>query len=58
MDETGVKLHERVARVETSVDEIKNNHLPHIEAKIDRAFWLLITTLIGVASLLLNLLLK
>ena len=39
----------RLTRVETHLTEIKDNHLPHIEAKLDRATWLLITTLVGLS---------
>ena len=46
----------RLTRLETTVDEIKNNHLKHIEDKIDKITWLIVTGVIGVAANLLNVL--
>jgi hypothetical protein len=43
-------LEERLTCLETKVNEIMTNHLPHIEAKVDRIQWLLIVTLIGVVA--------
>lgn len=43
-----IKLHERVAIVETKVDSLIENHIPHLTAKVDRITWLIIVTLIGV----------
>ena len=53
-----IQVYERIARLETMVSEIKDNHLAHIEARLTWIFGLLITTLIGIVSMLLNLLLK
>lgn len=46
---------ERIVRLETTVAEIKDNHLVHLQSavdkvsdKLDRLDWLLITTLVGV----------
>jgi hypothetical protein len=39
----------RLTAVEVKLEEIKMNHLPHIEQKIDRIMWLLITGLFGIA---------
>lgn len=50
-DETQVNgykltMENRMTKVETTLGEIKNNHLPHIEQKVDRLTWLTVTTLI------------
>ena len=45
----------RITAVETVLDEIRTNHLPHIEKKIDRITLLFITTLIALVT---NLVLK
>jgi tetrahydromethanopterin S-methyltransferase subunit G len=52
-----IKLHERLAKVEEKVDQIMENHLPHIIKKVDALgakFWaiilLLLSTLIGVIA--------
>lgn len=45
----------RMSKLETLVTEIKDNHLAHIQDKLDQFQWLIITTLIGViADLLLR----
>ena len=49
---------ERITRLETKVDEILGNHLPHIQDKIDRIQWLLVTSLVGVIISLVVLLVK
>ena len=45
----------RLATLETSyislvekIDEIKDNHLAHLDAKVDKIQWLLVTTLITI----------
>lgn len=43
-----ISIEHRLTSLETNVREIKDNHLPHIERKIDRAYWFLITTLATV----------
>lgn len=60
-DQTNIKMHERVASLETNVGAILKNHLPHIQITIDKLsykFWwliiLLITNLISVIFLLLR----
>jgi len=59
-----VKIHERVAVLETcykelkeDIQEIATNHLPHIdskirgvEKKIDKMVWLLVITLVGIIT--------
>lgn len=39
----------RLTTVETDVKTIMTNHLPHIQAAVDKIMWLLITTAVGVA---------
>lgn len=39
----------RLTRVETQLEDIRINHLPHLEDKMNRIIWLLVTTLAGVA---------
>lgn len=48
--EDNVKLHERVASLETNVEAIMTNHLPHIQEAVDKLsakFWALIVMLIA-----------
>ena len=49
-----LSIEQRLTCLETTVNEIKNNHLVHIEAKVDRIQWLLIVTLIGLIANLLQ----
>ena len=49
-------MEQRMTRLETIVGEIKDNHLVHIEGKIDKMSWLVITSLIGVVANLVNIL--
>ncbi len=44
-----ITVENRLTTVETHLDEIRENHLPHIQAKVDKIMWLLITILAGVA---------
>ena len=50
-----IDIEGRLTALETKVDEIANNHLPHIQSKVDRIEWLLVVTLVGVVA---NLLVK
>ena len=45
-----IGIEQRLSCLETTVNEIKNNHLVHIEAKIDRIQWLFILTLVGIVA--------
>ena len=52
-----VKIHERVAVLETcykelkeDIEEILTNHLPHLERKVDKMTWLLVITLVGIIT--------
>ena len=52
----GNSIKERLTALEVMVNEIAKNHLPHLETKMDRMSWLLVTTLvsalIGVALII------
>ena len=43
-----ISIENRLTKVETLLDEIVKNHLPHIETKIDRIMWLMVVTFLGV----------
>ncbi len=45
---TNKEIYERITRLEVKVEEIVKNHLPHLEGKVDRIGWLLVTTLISI----------
>mgnify|MGYP001590451749 CR=1 FL=1 len=51
-----LNMEQRMTRLETIVDEIKKNHLVHIESKIDKMTWLVVTSLVGVIANLVNIL--
>lgn len=57
MEEQSYKLsvENRLSKVETTLNEIKDNHLVHLDAKVDRIQWLLVITLVGLVA---NLVLK
>lgn len=51
-----LSIEQRITRVETQLNEIRLNHLPHLESKMDKMIWLIVTTLVGVVvSILLRL---
>lgn len=43
-----IELETRLTSLETKINEIATNHLVHLDAKMDRIQWLVITTLITV----------
>ena len=47
-----IEIENRLTRLEESLTDLKENHVPHLEAKLDRIQWLLITTML---ALLINL---
>ncbi len=49
-----VRIESRITALEVKIAEILENHLPHIEAKVDKLTWLLITNLVAVIFLLLQ----
>ena len=58
VDEYRLNIESRLTCVETKLDEIMQNHLPHIQAKVDKIQWLLVTNLIAVIFLLAQQLLR
>jgi Mg2+ and Co2+ transporter CorA len=51
-------LESRVVRLETKVDEIIDNHLAHIDEKVNWIIGLIVTTLLSVVFFLLKLMVK
>jgi len=49
-----LNIEQRITRVETIVDDIKTNHLVHMEEKIDKLTYLLVASLIGVVANLIS----
>lgn len=49
-----ITIEQRLTCVETKLNEIMTNHIPHLEEKVDRIQWLLIVTLIGVVASLIE----
>lgn len=45
-----MQVENRLTRVEESLEEIKTNHLVHLDAKIDKILWFLLTSFFGLAS--------
>ena len=48
--EDNVKIHERLAVVETNIKAIMKNHLPHIQKTVDKLgskFWAIIILLVA-----------
>ena len=48
-----LSIEQRITRLETKVDDLMENHLPHLQKKIDQIHWLIVTTLttgiVGIA---------
>lgn len=64
-----VKIHERIATLETKVDAVMNNHLPHIQNKVNdigkqvekvdnRTWWILGTLILGFITTIVITLIK
>lgn len=62
MEDNRVEIHERIACLEVKINEVISNHLPHIEAKIERIsgrlWWVLGTVVIGQLAMITLQLLK
>ena len=43
-----IQIETRLTSVETKLEELTSNHLPHIEAKIDRLLWFIMTSAISM----------
>lgn len=59
MTENNRQYDERMIRVEDKIDLVINNHIYHlnskvekVDKKVDKIIWLIITTLIGIVFLL------
>ena len=48
----------RLTALETKLDEVINNHLAHMDAKIDKILWFLITSAFTFATGLIYIILK
>lgn len=48
----------RLTGLEVIVNEIRKNHLPHLQVAVDRIQWLLVTTLVSVVTGVIILLIK
>jgi len=44
----GNTIKERLARLETKIEHLITNHLPHLEKKVDKLIWIIIGGLITV----------
>jgi hypothetical protein len=60
-DNRNLEIESRLTKLETSLDEVKNNHLAHmardikdIAGKIDKIQWFFITSLVGILMLLIR----
>ena len=49
-NEKWIVVEGRLTKVETLLREALENHLPHMDAKIDKILWFLITSFFGLAS--------
>lgn len=45
-----LQIESRLTSLEEGLNEIRINHLPHMDAKIDKILWFLITSFFGLAS--------
>lgn len=43
-------IEHRITKLEVAVEEMLENHLPHLQARVDKIQWLLLTTLAGVVT--------
>ena len=50
MTKKDIETESRLTRIETQISDIVGNHLPHLEAKLDRLQWLIISTLVAVIT--------
>lgn len=54
VNERNVEIENRLTSLETRLEDLITNHLPHLESKIDRIYWLLVTTMIALVINLAN----
>ena len=46
-----IQIHERLTRSETKIDTIMDNHLPHIQAKVDKVdkrVWIVLVSILTI----------
>lgn len=62
IEEHDIKLHERLTSVETNLQTILDNHLPHLQAQLDnlseKLWWVLGTIILGFLTTLVMLYVK
>jgi len=58
MYDRDIQIEKRLSCLETKMDELLNNHLVHLQNRVDKIQWLLITNLIAVIFILAEQLLK
>lgn len=46
--EQKLEIENRLTSLETTLDELKTNHFPHLQGTVDKILWLIITTLLGI----------
>lgn len=44
-----IEIESRLTRLEESIDDLKNNHIVHLGAKLDKVLFWVFTTLFGFA---------
>ena len=47
-----IEIENRITQLEVRVEDLIQNHIPHLEKKIDRIQWLLVTNLLAVIFVL------
>ena len=45
-----INIERRLTSLEERLTEILENHLPHLETKLDRLQWLIVTTLVAIIA--------
>lgn len=54
-NEDKIRIHERLTKMETLLEHLSTNHLPHLERKVN---WVLLTTATAAVSLIIDLIQK
>ena len=53
-----ISIESRMTSLEVKLEDLIKNHIPHLQTKIDRIQWLLVTNLLAVIFLLAQELIK
>jgi hypothetical protein len=53
-----IGIEARLTTLEVRVSELIDNHIPHLEAKMNRMMWLIVTTLVAIIINLMTAFLK